>query len=107
MYNRLYNYLKKYNILSESQFGFREGHSTYMALLVLLENIVNTLEKGHSAVGLFLDFKKAFDTVDHDLLLQKWTYMVSEEMSWIGFPATCETVNKLLFITITSLTIKK
>ena len=71
MYNRLYNYLKKYNILSESQFGFREGHSTYMALLVLLENIVNTLEKGHSAVGLFLDFKKAFDTVDHDLLLQK------------------------------------
>ena len=56
MYNRLYNYLKKYNILSESQFGFREGHSTYMALLVLLENIVNTLEKGHSAVGLFLDF---------------------------------------------------
>ena len=42
-----------------------------MALLVLLENIVNTLEKGHSAVGLFLDLKKAFDTVDHDLLLQK------------------------------------
>ena len=69
MYNRLYNYLKKY-ILSESQFGFREGHSTYMALLVL-ENLVNTLEKGHSAVGLFLDLKKAFDTVDHDLLLQK------------------------------------
>ena len=42
-----------------------------MALLVLLENILNTLEKGHSAVGLFLDFKKAFDTVDHDLLFQK------------------------------------
>ena len=71
MYNRLYNYLKKYNILSESQFGFHEGHSTYMALLVLLENIVNTLEKGHGAVGLFLDFKEAFDTVDYDLLLQK------------------------------------
>ena len=70
MYNRIYNYLKKY-ILSESQFGFREGHSTYMALLVLLENIVNTLVKGHSAVGLFLDLKKAFDTADHDLLLQK------------------------------------
>ena len=39
--------------------------------MVVLENIVNTLEKGHSAVGLFLDFKKAFDAVDHDLLLQK------------------------------------
>ena len=70
MYNRLYKYLKKVHF-KESQFGFREGHSTYMALLVLLENIVNTLEKGHSAVGLFLDFKNAFDNVDHDLLLQK------------------------------------
>ena len=39
MYNRLYNYLKKCNILSESQFGFREGHSTYMALLVQKMNI--------------------------------------------------------------------
>ena len=42
-----------------------------MALLIMLENIRNALDNGECAVGIFLDFQKAFDTVDHDILLNK------------------------------------
>ena len=68
MYNRL---LSKCNVINKNQFGFRNNHSTYMALLIMLENIRNALDNGECAVGIFLDFQKAFDTVDHDILLDK------------------------------------
>ena len=42
-----------------------------MALLIMLENIRNALKNGECAVGIFLNFQKAFDTVDHDILLNK------------------------------------
>lgn len=71
MYKRLLDFLNKFKILNKFQFGFRNNHSTYMALIVLLENLLNALEKGESAVGIFLDFQKAFDTVNHEILLEK------------------------------------
>ena len=57
--------------MNKNQFGFRNNHSTYMALLITLENIRNALDNGECAIGIFLDFKKAFDTVNHDILLNK------------------------------------
>ena len=49
-----------------------------MALLIMLENIRNALDNGDCAVGIFLDFQKAFDTVDHDILLNKlYNYGIS------------------------------
>ena len=71
MYNRLLDFLNKNNILNKYQFGFRNNHSTYMALVILLENLRNALDNGECAIGIFLDFQKAFDTVDHDILLDK------------------------------------
>ena len=71
MYNRLLSFLNKCNVINKNQFGFRNNHSTYMALLIMLENIRNALDNGECAVGIFLDFQKAFDTVDHDILLDK------------------------------------
>ena len=71
MYNRLLSFLNKCKIINKNQFGFRNNHSTYMALLIMLENIRNALDNGECAVGIFLDFQKAFDTVDHDILLNK------------------------------------
>jgi ribonuclease P/MRP protein subunit RPP40 len=53
------------------QFGFREKHSTYLAMISLMENIINSLERGHFTIGLFLDFSKAFDTVNHKILISK------------------------------------
>ena len=71
MYNRLLSFLNKCNVINKNQFGFRNNHSTYMALLIMLENIRNALDNGECAVGIFLDFQKAFDTVDHNILLDK------------------------------------
>ena len=66
MYNRLLSFLNKCKLINKNQFGFRNNHSTFMALLIMLENMRNALDNGECAVGIFLDFQKAFDTVDHD-----------------------------------------
>ena len=71
MYSRLLNVINKHKIFNKHQFGFRNNHSTLMALVILVENLVNALDNGKCAVGIFLDFQKAFDTVDHDILLDK------------------------------------
>ena len=64
MYTRLLNFIDTYNILINNQFGFRKSHSSYMALMALTNEISNAMENGDHVVGIFLDFSKAFDTVD-------------------------------------------
>ena len=71
MYNRLIDYINENQILYKYQFGFQKGKSTYMALIVLLDKISAALDNGDYVIGVFLDFSKAFDTVDHKILLQK------------------------------------
>ena len=71
MYERLYDYLIKFQILYIHQFGFQKNKSTYMALICLLDKLTEALEKGEIAIGVFIDFQKAFDTVDHSILLEK------------------------------------
>ena len=71
MYNRLLNFINRQKIFNQNQFGFRSNHSTFMALIILVENLVDALDNGNCAVGIFLDFQKAFDTVDHGILLDK------------------------------------
>ena len=71
MFNRLQKFLNDFNILYKNQFGFRINHSTHMAHIVLMDKIVHALENGESVIGLYLDFSKAFDTVNHAILLDK------------------------------------
>ena len=71
MYYRLLNYLNEQNILFSHQFGFRKHHSTYMALMILVDNITKCLDDGEYVVGIFIGFSKAFDTVNHIILLKK------------------------------------
>ena len=71
IYKRLLNYLNKICLLSEHQFGFRRNHSTNFALIDLINKITTALDNKEFAIGVFLDLSKAFDTVDHSLLLQK------------------------------------
>ena len=71
MYNRLLSFLNKHNVIYDYQFGFRDKHSTYLALITLTDKISTALEEGKHVIGIFLDFSKAFDTVDHEILLLK------------------------------------
>ena len=71
VHKRLSSFLEVSNIVYNRQFGFRKGHSTEHALLSMIERIQKTLDKGQVAVGVFVDLQKAFDTVDHDILLSK------------------------------------
>ena len=60
-----------YAILYDPQFGFRRGHSTSHAIISLVEQVSRSLDTGKIVVGVFLDLKKEFDTVDHQILLDK------------------------------------
>ena len=71
MYNRLLNFLNKFNVIYDYQFGFREKYATHMALISLADKISSALDQGKNVIGIFLDFSKAFDTVDHSILLLK------------------------------------
>ena len=71
MYSRLIKFINKHKLLIEYQFGFRKDHSTYMALIVLLDKITSALDNGDFTIAVLIDFRKAFDTVDHQILLEK------------------------------------
>lgn len=66
---RVVAFLEKFNLLSKNQFGFKKGVSTEDAIVYLTNNIYNNLDKNNVAIGVFLDLAKAFDTVDHVILI--------------------------------------
>ena len=65
------NFLKKHKFLFKYQSGFRPKHSTADALINITDNIKDLMDKGNYVLGLFLDLKNVFDTVDHKILLDK------------------------------------
>ena len=71
IYDELLSYLKSFDILVDEQCGFREGISTNFAIGKFLNHIVESVNEKKFSVGVFLDLKKAFDCVDHSILLQK------------------------------------
>ena len=71
MYKRLVAYLEKVNVLCENQFGFRNNHSAIHALILIADKIQKAIDEGNYACGIFLDLSKAFDTVNHSILLKK------------------------------------
>ena len=74
IYNQFMDFIEKNNILSELQFGFQRNKSTEHAISSIFTNITNALARKKSSYCIFLDFAKAFDTVNHRILVDKLKY---------------------------------
>ena len=71
MHQRIYKFVETHNILYPSQFGYRIKHSTSHVLINITEGIKHSIDNNKYGCGIFLDLKKAFDTVNHRILLEK------------------------------------
>ena len=85
MFNRIYNFVIKHEIIYKNQFGFQKGKSTEHAILDLYTNLLQAIEKQHKISCIFLDFAKAFDTVNHDILIKKLEYygIKGKPLNWL------------------------
>ena len=91
MYTRLLNFIDTYNILINNQFGFRKSHSSYLAFMALTNEMSDAIENGDHVVGIFLDFSKAFDTMDHCILFDKLYHCGIRDtaLEWFRSYLTC------------------
>ena len=71
IYGKLHKYFEEHKIINDSQFGFRSSHSTSHALINATENLYKSLDNDLHTLGIFIDFSKAFDTVNHSILCNK------------------------------------
>ena len=71
IYNRVYTYLQENKILCYKQFVFQAGHSTDHVIIQLLDQIFENFEENKYTLDVLIDLSKAFDTVDHKILLSK------------------------------------
>lgn len=85
VYMRLFSFFETHKIICNNQYGFRPSHSTELALLDYLHHILSKLNDKKLSVGLFLDLSKAFDVIDHNILLDKLhCYGIrGETLKWI------------------------
>ena len=73
---RFIDILKKHNAISDYEFGFRKGMSTTIALADIFDQFQNALDNNEITCDIFIDLAKAFDTVNHSILLKNWNIMI-------------------------------
>jgi tetrahydromethanopterin S-methyltransferase subunit G len=81
---QLYKYFTDNNLFYQSQYGFRTQHSTELASLEITDIILKDIDNGKLPIGIFLDLSKAFDTLDHNIMLRKLNYygIKGTELAW-------------------------
>ena len=71
IYNKVFEFLVRYEIIFDSQYGFRRGHNTTHATLDFLRSVEDAIEMNEHAIEIFCDLSKAFDTLNHKILISK------------------------------------
>ena len=71
MFNRMWRFIEKFKIINDRQFGFKPKSSTELAISVLYDSLLRTFDQKQYTLGVFIDLKKAFDVIDHRILLVK------------------------------------
>ena len=74
IFKQLYTFFQDNKLFYESQYGFRTGHSTELVALEIVDKIISEMDNGEVPINIFLDLSKAFDTLDHEILLHKLNY---------------------------------
>jgi len=74
IHEQLMNYFVQNNILSPNQYGFRPKHSTNLAAVEIIDRLTKSLDVGKKSLAIFIDLSKAFDTLDHNILISKLRY---------------------------------
>ena len=71
IYNQLYDYLQEHHVITNSQYGFRKKHSTEYTAIELVDRIMEKLDRNKVPFNIYIDLSKAFDMIDHNILLFK------------------------------------
>ena len=81
LFNQLYEYFYRNYLLTQHQYGFRKNHSTEFAAMELIDRVANLLELGKIPFNLYIDLSKAFDVLNHDILLSKLEFYGLNELT--------------------------
>ena len=81
LFNQLYEYFDRNDLLTQHQYGFRKNHSTEFAAMELIDRVANLLELGKIPFNLYIDLSKAFDVLNHDILLSKLEFYGLNELT--------------------------
>lgn len=94
VYNRLSQHLYVNKIITPEQFGFRKNSNTETAIYTLTDNILKTLDERNHILGIFCDLSKAFDCVNHGILLDKLLYYGIHDTVMLWFKSYLEIEDK-------------
>ena len=108
VYNQLYSFIDKRQIMYKYQFGFRKGYSTEQAILEITDNLKLATDKGQITCGLFLDLSKAFDTVKIIIKYCSLNYICMEfgVHHIIDLEVICTIEDNMLKLTLLNLAMK-